>query len=152
MYLPYGFKSNTDAKVMKNVKIEKCKYFWGSDWSLKFAVFFCSFAQLRWFRAFRPLPYRYLCGGRWKKVAFWWKKPVKYFVSSRNCRTFALAFGKFSGAGLRKGVFRGPLEEVIFDILQTTTRQQSAFPWKGSGLTAKQDTSIHLQTEYNGFR
>ena len=87
-----------------------------------------------------------------KKLRFDEKKPGKYFVSSRNCRTFALAFGKFSGAGLRKGVFRGPLEEVIFDILQTTTRQQSAFPWKGSGLTAKQDTSIHLQTEYNGFR
>ena len=63
-----------------------------------------------------------------KRLRFDEKKPVKYFVSSRNCRTFALAFGKFSGAGLRKGVFRGPLEEVIFDILQTTTRQQSPVP------------------------
>ena len=35
-----------------------------------------------------------------KKLRFDEKKPVKYFVSSRNCRTFALAFGKFSGAGL----------------------------------------------------
>ena len=87
-----------------------------------------------------------------KKLRFDEKKPGKYFVSSRNCRTFALAFGKFSGAGLRKGVFRGPLEEVIFDILQTTTRQQSAVPFRGERLTAKQDTSIHLQTEYNGFR
>jgi len=75
-------------------------------------------------------------GGGEKKLYFLEKKPGKYFVSSRNCRTFALAFGKFSGAGLRKGVFRGPLEEVIFDILQTTTRQQSAFP-AGGGADSK---------------
>jgi len=40
-----------------------------------------------------------------KKLHFLEKKPEKYFVSSRNCRTFALAFGKFSGAGLENGVF-----------------------------------------------
>ena len=66
-----------------------------------------------------------------KKLHFLEKKPEKYFVSSRNCRTFALAFGKFSGAGLENGVFEARKEEVIFDILQTTTRQQSAFPCKG---------------------
>ena len=67
-------------------------------------------------------------GGGEKKLRFSEKKPRKNFVSSRNCRTFALAFGKKSGGRAPEGRLPGPHEEAVFDILQTATRQQSPVP------------------------
>ena len=90
-------------------------------------VFFILLHNSADFVLFATAPTGTSVGGGEKKLRFLEKKPRKNFVSSRNCRTFALAFGKKSGGRAPEGRLPGPHEEAVFDILQTATRQRPYF-------------------------
>ena len=77
-------------------------------------------------------------GGAKKKLRFSWKKTRKNFVSSRNCRTFALAFGKNPGAGLRKGVFRVRMKKR--SLTYCKQQQGSSRPFLSGSLGDSKET------------
>ena len=102
------------AKIRKRLLV--CKFFPEKHhiFHISFLFYFSQFNSLfnsfffsvcTRFVSFVLMPTRALsaytaCGV--KKLHIFWKKPWKNFVSSRNCRTFALAFGKISGASMKR--------------------------------------------------
>ena len=98
--------------------------------------------------AFRTPRFSVLCGIGAKKMHVSVKKVGKKFCQFAELSYLCTRFRKKIGGRAGKSVFRCPLEEAIFDILQTATRQQLACSPDGvSGHTdqaKKQDTSIHL--------
>ena len=102
------------------------------------AVFLLSFAQLRRFRAFCHRPYRYLCRGCEKKVAFFMKKTSEKFCQFAELSYLCTRFRKKSGGRAWKSVFRVRMKKR--SLTYCKQQQGSSRPFPSGSLGDSKET------------